>query len=55
VKKQRNIGLDFEIDALTNSIRNTVSGDSFRTDVLRLTNADLKQRKMVGNLIGKKN
>jgi hypothetical protein len=35
--------LDFEVDFLTNSIRNTVSGDSFRTEVLRLTKADLKQ------------
>lgn len=25
------------VDALTNSIRNTISGDSFRTEVLRLT------------------
>jgi hypothetical protein len=28
---------------LTNSIQNTISGDSFDTEVLRLTNADLKQ------------
>lgn len=43
MKKRKKIGLDFEIDFLTNSIRNTVSGDSFRTEVLRLTKADLKQ------------
>lgn len=43
VNKNKKIELDFEIDALTNSIRNTISGDSFRTEVLRLTNADLKQ------------
>lgn len=43
MNKLKNIELDFEIDALTNSIRNTVSGDSFRTEVLRLTKADLKQ------------
>ncbi|MFZ4798933.1 MAG: hypothetical protein ACOYMA_15640 [Bacteroidia bacterium] len=28
---------------MTNSIQNTISGDSFDTEVLRLTNADLKQ------------
>ncbi|HEX5150889.1 MAG TPA: hypothetical protein VFW07_05545 [Parafilimonas sp.] len=43
MKKQKIIGLDFEVDFLANSIRNTVSGDSFRTEVLRLTKADLKQ------------
>lgn len=37
------IALDFEIDFLTNSIRNTISGDSFRTEAIRLTKADLKQ------------
>ena len=35
--------LDFIVDKLTNSIRNTISGDSFTTEVLRLTKADLKQ------------
>lgn len=43
MKERKIIELDFVIDALTNSIRNTVSGDSFRTEVLRLTKADLKQ------------
>lgn len=43
MKKQEKIALDFEIDFLTNSIRNTISGDSFRTEVIRLTKADLKQ------------
>jgi hypothetical protein len=43
VRSNKNIGLDFEIDYLTNSIRNTISGDSFSTEVLRLTKADLKQ------------
>lgn len=42
MKKQKEIGLDFEIDYLTNSIRNKISGDSFRTEVIRLTKADLK-------------
>lgn len=43
MKKLKKPELDFEVDFLTNSIRNTVSGDSFRTEVLRLTTADLKQ------------
>lgn len=43
MKKRKEIELDFEIDFLTNSIRNTVSGDTFQTEVLRLTKADLKQ------------
>ncbi|CAN1574485.1 hypothetical protein MCERE19_03593 [Spirosomataceae bacterium] len=43
MKHRKNIELDFEVDALTNSIRNTVSGDSFRTEVLLLTKADLNQ------------
>ncbi len=43
MKEQKTIELDFVIDALTNSIKNTVSGDSFRTEVLRLTKSDLKQ------------
>lgn len=33
--------LDFEIDRLTNSIRNIISGDSFATEVIRLTTNDL--------------
>jgi len=43
VKRSRKIALDFEIDKLTNSIQNTFSGDSFPTDVSRLTKTDLKQ------------
>lgn len=43
MKKRKIKALDFEIDFLTNSIRNTVSGDNFQTDILRLTKADLKQ------------
>ena len=35
--------LDFIIDRLTNSIQNTISGDSFATEVIRLTMIDLKQ------------
>ena len=42
MKKRTNIGLDFEIDELTNSIKNLISGDSFSTDISRITKADLK-------------
>jgi hypothetical protein len=34
--------LDFEVDKLTRSIENVVTGDSFPTDVTHLTKADLK-------------
>ncbi len=34
--------LDFVIDKLTNSIENTISGDSFMTEVMRLKRTDLK-------------
>ncbi len=43
MRKNKKIALDFEIDKLTNSIKNTVSGDSFLTEVSRLTKTDLKQ------------
>jgi hypothetical protein len=43
VKKIKRIALAFEIDRLTNSIQNTISGDSFPTEVSLLTKADLKQ------------
>ena len=43
MKKRAKIALDFEVDKLTNSIQNTISGDSFPTEVSRLTKADLKQ------------
>ncbi len=42
MKKQEDIGLDFEIDKLTNSIENVVTGDSFATDISLLTDSDLK-------------
>jgi hypothetical protein len=34
--------IDIEIDKLTNSIENTITGDSFATDVLLVENTDLK-------------
>jgi hypothetical protein len=42
VKRQNKIGLDFEIDELTNSVKNIISGDSFQTDIARITKLDLK-------------
>ena len=41
--KSRKTTLGFEIDKLTNSIQNTVSGDSFPTEVSLAAKADLKQ------------
>ena len=42
MKKRAGKGLDFLIDKLTNSIENTITGDSFTTTVLHLTRDDLK-------------
>lgn len=42
MKKQKNIELDFEIDRLTNSIQNVITGDSFPTDITLITIDDLK-------------
>ena len=36
MKKQEEIGLDFEIDKLTNSIQNVITGDSFATEVIMI-------------------
>ena len=43
MKKATKIKLGFIIDKLTNSIQNTVSGDSFQTEVSTFTTKDLKQ------------
>ena len=45
MKKKQNIGLDFIIDKLTNSIENTLTGEIFDTEIVRLTGADAKQIK----------
>jgi hypothetical protein len=42
MKKQLYTGIDIEIDELTNSIKNVISGDSFSTDISRITKSDLK-------------
>lgn len=41
--KGKEIGLDFIIDKLTNSIENVVTGDSFATEISILTANDLKK------------
>ena len=43
MKQATKIKLDFIIDKLTNSIQNTVSGDSFQTEISTFTTKDLKQ------------
>ena len=40
--KETQYHIDIEIDRLTNSITNTISGDSFSTEILPVTKADLK-------------
>jgi len=47
VEKQKGIGLDFEIDKLTNSIENVLTSEVFDTEVVRLTNKDSRQIKKV--------
>jgi hypothetical protein len=42
MKRQKNKGLDFIIDKLTNSIENIVTGDSFATEISLLLKSDLK-------------
>jgi hypothetical protein len=43
VKNEKKILVDIEIDKLTNSIENVVSGDIFDTDVIELFSKDAKQ------------
>lgn len=42
MKRREHIGIDVEIDKLTNSIENAVTGDSFLTDILRISPQNLK-------------
>jgi hypothetical protein len=41
VKNKKQIGLDFEVDKLTNSIANVITGDSFTTDIILISSTDL--------------
>ncbi|MEP7143230.1 MAG: hypothetical protein ABI707_10190 [Ferruginibacter sp.] len=43
--------IDIEIDKLTRSIENTITGDSFRTDILPVSAKDLKQLKKMGGFL----
>lgn len=45
MKKQQESGLDFEIDKLTNSIENTLTGEVFDTEIVRLTNKNAREIK----------
>ena len=40
--KSKTYYLDIRIDELTNSIKNTISGDSFDTEVIKVVRSDLK-------------
>ena len=42
MKRTEAVPLDFVIDRLTNSVQNTISGDSFETEIHRLRIQDLK-------------
>ncbi len=42
MKKKKQIGLDFVVDKLTNSIENVVTGDSFTTEISLISVSDLK-------------
>lgn len=41
MKRRKNIGLDFEVDKLTNSIENVITGDSFATEISILSKNEL--------------
>jgi hypothetical protein len=43
VRKHGQKGLDFEVDKLTNSIENVISGDSFATDITIISISDFKK------------
>ena len=43
MKKRTETGLDFEVDKLTNSIENVITGDSFATEISLITATDLKR------------
>ncbi len=42
MKKQNEIELDFEIDKLTNSIENSLSGEIFETEITHITSKEIK-------------
>ena len=48
MEKEVEIGLDFVIDKLTNSIENVITGDSFQTEISILQNSDKSLTKKNG-------
>ncbi|MEI8270531.1 MAG: hypothetical protein WCG45_04120 [bacterium] len=42
MKPRKESGLDFEIDKLTNSIENVITGECFATEISLLLHSDLK-------------
>ena len=42
MKEKKEIGLDFIIDKLTNSVENVITGDTFQTEISVLTKNDLQ-------------
>ena len=42
MKNKKQIGLKFEVDKLTNSIENVITGDSFTTDIILISSTDLR-------------
>jgi hypothetical protein len=53
VKRHKEIELDFEIDKLTNSIENSLTGEVFETEVTRISRENSKQiKKTEWDLIG---
>ena len=44
MKKRQEIQLDFEIDKLTNSIENAISGEVFETSFIQITNPKLMKK-----------
>ena len=56
MKNGKETGLNFEIDNLTNSIENSLTGENFDTEVTRILRKDSKQiKKRTGILTGTKN
>lgn len=45
MKKRDEIALDFEVDELTNSITNALTGEVFKTEIIKLSGKDIKQIK----------
>jgi hypothetical protein len=42
MKSESEKGIDIEIDELTNSIKNVISGDSFSTEIILIQKSDFK-------------